>query len=173
MNGGEVPTEATIAPLLPRVQSFFARQGFMQESSGYLFNQFLVSGMGAYPIVVGYENQLVEYGLANPNARDLLNQQITILYPRPSVWATHTFVALNPKGERLLAALKDPALQKLAWEGHGFRSGLLGVQNDPRAVQVTGVATTPVESAPMPSAAAMEQIIATLGSVAGPTPTPH
>jgi hypothetical protein len=170
MNGGEPPTDAALGPLLPRVQSFFTRQGFLQTSSGYLFDQFLVSGMGAYPIIVGYENQLIEYGVSNPNARDLLNQQITLLYPRPSMWATHTFIALNPKGERLLAALKDPAIQKLAWEGHGFRSGLLGAQNDPRAVQVTGVATTPAEAVPMPSAAVMQRIIATLSGPALPTP---
>ena len=127
--------------------------------------------MGAYPIVVGYENQLVEYSIQNPNARDLLNQQIVMLYPRPSVWATHTYIALNPKGERLLAALKDPEIQKIAWESHGFRSGLLGVQNDPRAVQVTGIATTPVEAVPMPSAPVMQQIIAAL-SDAGAVPVP-
>jgi hypothetical protein len=172
LNNGDLPTEATIGAVLPKVQAFYARLGFLQESSGYLFEQFLVSGIGAYPIIVGYENQLVEYSLANPSARDVLNSQVSILYPRPNVWAAHTVISLNSKGDRLLEALKDPEIQKLAWEGHGFRTGVLGIQNDPKVLQVAGVATTVVESSPMPNAAVMEQIIAALGPSNRPQVTP-
>jgi hypothetical protein len=175
-NNGELPTETTVDQVLPRVQAYYARLGFLQASSGYLFEQFLVSGIGAYPIIVGYENQLVEYSLANPSARDVLNSQVTILYPRPNVWAAHTLISLNPKGDRLLEALKDPDLQKLAWESHGFRTGVLGIQNDPKVLQVAGVSSTIVESSPMPSAAVMERIISALGSTTSarvtPSPTP-
>lgn len=171
-NNGELPTESTIGNVIPRLQAFYARLGFLQQSSGYLFEQFLVSGIGAYPIIVGYENQLVEYSLMNPASRDVLNSQVTILYPRPDVWAAHTVISLNPNGDRLLEALKDPDLQKLAWESHGFRSGLLGAQNDPKVLQVVGVSGTVVESSPMPNAAVTEQIIAALGPANRPQVTP-
>ena len=124
LSNGDVPTDATIGALLPKIQTFYGRLGFMQDSSGYLFEQFLVSGMGAYPIIVGYENQLIEYSLQNPDARAVLNSQVTILYPNPSVWAAHTAISLDAKGDRLLEALKDPELQKIAWESHGFGRGL-------------------------------------------------
>jgi len=48
----------------------------------------------------------------------------------------------------------------------------LVLEGNPSVVQVTGVATTPVESALMPGAAVMERLIATIGSAPGPTPTP-
>jgi len=78
-------------------------------------------------VTVDYENQLIEYSVEHPELREVLLKQINILYPRPTTWATHTMMALNPNGVRLLDALKDPAIQKLAWERHGFRTGLIGV----------------------------------------------
>ena len=168
LSNGDVPTDATIGALLPKIQTFYGRLGFMQDSSGYLFEQFLVSGMGAYPIIVGYENQLIEYSLQNPDARAVLNSQVTILYPNPSVWAAHTAISLDAKGDRLLEALKDPELQKIAWESHGFRSGIQGVQNAP---PVAGISTSVVESSPMPSADVMERIIAALGPTGSAQPT--
>jgi hypothetical protein len=172
MNHGDLPTDSSIGTFLPHLQAFYARLGFMQDSSGYLFDQFLASGMGAYPIIVGYENQLIEYSIANPSSRDVLNNQITILYPRPSVWAAHTLISLNPNGDRLLTALKDPDIQKLAWENHGFRSGLLGVQNDPSASTVAGISSAVVEASPMPSAVVMNRIIEALRAGSAPPVTP-
>jgi hypothetical protein len=83
---------------------------------------------------VGYENQLVEYSLAHQAQQDLLRRQIVLLYPRPTVWSSHALIALTPNGGRLLDALRDDDLQQLAWSHHGFRSGLMGVQNDPKVL---------------------------------------
>ena len=56
----------------------------------------------------------------------------------------------------------DAELQKLAWERHGFRSGLLGTQNDPKVLKVAGLPATIDAVMPMPHATGMERILAAL-----------
>ena len=85
-----------------------------------------------------------------------------LLQPRPTVWSSHSIFAFTPLGDRLLEALRDPELQRLAWEQHGFRSGLIGVQNDPAVLDVVGVPATIEQVIPMPKPAVMDQIIACL-----------
>ncbi len=121
LNGGAVVDESTSGTVLPGVTGFYGRLGYTTDSSGFLFDQFLSQGLGAYPLIVGYENQLIEYSVEHPELRETLLKQVNILYPRPTTWATHTMMALNPNGVRLLDALKDPAIQKLAW-GSGTAS---------------------------------------------------
>ena len=164
MNGGEVVDEGSVKSVLPAVKQLFARQGYMQSSSGDLFNQFLQQGMGSFPIIAGYEAQLIEFSIENAQYRDLLRKEITTLYPRPTVWSSHPFIALNSNGSRLLTALQDPEIQRLAWERHGFRSGLIGVQNDPKVLQVNGVPATVQNVIPTPSPRTMERILAALGN---------
>ncbi len=138
-NGGEVLTADKLDSILPKVKSLFDRAGFMEASSGTLFDKYLKQGAGAYPIIVAYENQLLEFAAEHPELIEPVRKRLRILYPRPTVWASHPLIALNANGKRLIAALKDPALQHLAWERHGFRSGLMG------AVQV---ANLPVAGVP-------------------------
>jgi hypothetical protein len=163
-HGGEVVDEASLPSVLPTVKQFFARLGYMQQSSGDLFTQFLQQGVGSYPIIVGYEAQLIEFGEEYPQYRDMLRKEITTLYPRPTVWSSHPLIAISPSGERLLTALQDPEIQRLAWEKHGFRSGVVGVQNDPKTLHVAGVPATIENVIPMPRAHVMERIIQALSS---------
>jgi Bacterial extracellular solute-binding protein len=164
LNGGEVVDEVSVKTVLPGVKRFFGRLGYMQQSSGDLFTQFLQQGIGSYPVIVGYEAQLIEFSLANPSYRDLLQKEITTLYPQPTVWSSHPLIALTPNGERLLTALQDANLQRLAWEKHGFRTGLVGVQNDPKALPVRGVPATIENVIPMPKPQVMEKIIGALSA---------
>ena len=55
LNGGRVVDSATVQTHLPEIRAFFAGQGFMVETSGDLFAQFLVLGRGAAPIVAGLD----------------------------------------------------------------------------------------------------------------------
>ena len=101
LNNGEVvaPSDtARLATLLPRVQTFFARMGFLEHSSGVLWDKFISQGAGAYPLIIGYENQLVEYSVEHPEVLPLLGQQVRTLYPVPTVWSSHPFIALTSKG---------------------------------------------------------------------------
>lgn len=158
-NGGEVVDDATIDAVLPFIVDFYARLGFTETGSGDLFRQFLTTGMGAKPIIAGYESQLIEFSIANAEYRDLLRDQINVIYPAPTVTSSHPLIALTPGGERLLAALRDPAIQRLAWERHGFRSGLIGVENDPAVLDVVGVPATIDSIMPVPRPEVMQRII--------------
>lgn len=158
-NGGQPPTEADMARILPQVEGYFARQGFMESSSGDLFEAFLKQGMGARPIIVGYENQLVEFVKENAQAASLITSKIKVIYPEPTIFASHPLISLTPACKRLAEALVDPDLQKLAWADHGFRTGLIGIENDPAAQGVVRLPETVTQVVPMPSAQVMETIL--------------
>jgi len=164
LNDGDVVNETTVGPLLPGIDSVFDRLGYMEGTSGDLFEQFLTTGMGAKPIVAGYESQLLEFLLENPSYRDQVTAQVRILYPQPTVWASHPMVARTQEGARLLDALKDPEIQRLAWERHGHRSGVAGVANDPAAMQVPGLQASISSVVDMPAPSAMTRILAEIAS---------
>lgn len=170
LNGGTVVDESTIETYLPTVRRFYDRLGLLEGSSGPLFEQFLTQGEGARPIIAGYESQLIEFGLANADQRETLQERINVIYPRPTVFSAHPMIALTPAGERLKDALRDPELQRLAWERHGFRTGLTGIDNDPAVFDVGGVPETVQSVIPMPRPAMMDRIIATLEEPAGSAP---
>ena len=62
---GDVATMAD-SPIGAKAQAIFRGMGLKSSSSGKLFDQYLAGGLGAEPMIVGYENQLVEWVLADP-----------------------------------------------------------------------------------------------------------
>lgn len=161
-NNGATPTEADLPTLLPRIDAYFARMGHMEASSGDIFENFLKQGLGARPIIVGYENQMVEFLEANAQYGDLIQQRIRVIYPQPTIFASHPLISLTDACGRLAEALIDPDLQALAWSRHGFRTGLIGVENDPADIRVATLPEVVSLVAPMPSAAVMEAIVDTV-----------
>ncbi len=159
-NNGAPPTAAQIDAILPRITAYFDAMGHMEASSGDIFENFLKQGMGARPIIVGYENQLVEFLTVNANYADLIRSRIRVIYPEPTVFASHPLISLTPACSRLAEALQDPDLQQIAWAEHGFRTGLIGVENDPAALTAATLPATVDLVVPMPPAAVMEKIIA-------------
>jgi hypothetical protein len=174
MNGGEVVTftdEQRLTTLLTRLQNFFARLGFLEHTSGVLWDKFISQGAGAYPLIVGYENQIIEYSLEHPEARDVLRQKVRVLYPQPTVWSSHPFIALDATGARLLQALQDKDLQRLAWERHGFRSGLLGTANDVAPLTVIGLPKVIEAAMPTPHATVMQRLLEALSATRPKAPS--
>jgi hypothetical protein len=174
MHGGEVVTladEQHFATLLARLQNLFARLGFLEHTSGVLWEKFLSQGAGAYPLIVGYENQIIEYSVEHPAARDVLRQQVRVLYPQPTVWSSHPFIALDATGTRLLQALQDKDLQRLAWERHGFRAGLLGTANDSAPLAVIGLPKVIDAAMPTPHAAVMQRLLEGLSAIRPKAPS--
>jgi len=163
LNGGEVVNEAGVPKLLPTVQKFFEAQGDMATRSDDIFQQYLNLGMGAKPIIIGYESQLLDYSLPNAASLTARKDPVRILYPKPTVWSSHPLMALNDRAKRLNDALLDPEIQQIAWTKHGFRSAS-GAQNDPKAFQVTGVPETIENVVPMPGPRVTERILQALGS---------
>src|SRR5262249_5907130 len=147
---------------LPQLKKYYDRLGYLEQGSGDLFKVFTRTGVGAKPIISGYESQLIEFSIANEANRDQILKIIHIIYPRPTVWSSHPLIALNAKGKSLSAALQDPDLQKIAWEQHGFRSGLIGIQNDPKVLKVVGIPDTITSVLPLPKPKVMDMIITTL-----------
>lgn len=159
LNGGNVVAAADLPKVLPEVQAYFRAMGYMEHSSGDIFENFLKQGMGARPIIVGYENQLVEFVIGHQEYRDVIRDKIDILYPVPTVFASHPLISLTPNCKRLEDALQDQGLQALAWKAHGFRSGLLGVSNSPDVLDVGGIPATVNQVMPLPEAAVMKRLI--------------
>ncbi len=162
LKGGDVIVESDLPQVLPELKEFFARQGFMQNTSGVLFEQFLKTGVGQYPLMGGYESQVVEFSRMHQDFWPKVKNQIKILYPVPTVWSEHPLIIVNKKAAVLVDALKDEDIQRIAWEQHGFRTGLMGVQNDPKILLADGVPASVTRIIPMPRAAVMEKIIEAL-----------
>ncbi|NWF55010.1 MAG: hypothetical protein HXY45_09480 [Syntrophaceae bacterium] len=168
LNGGELVDEQAVGKVLPQVNRLFGRVGYMEHSTGVLFEQFLRTGIGAHPIIVGYENQLIEFGLQNKDIWEVVKGKVRILYPVPTVWSSHIIIATNAKAASLIKALEDPEVQRIAWTRHGFRTGLAGVRNDPKVLTVAGIPERIEKVIPMPSPAVMERIIAALQTRSNP-----
>lgn len=164
-----VAQEGDLARILPQLKQFFQRQGFMEHSTGFLFEQFLSRGMGSYPIIVGYEHQLVEFALSNPRIWEGVKDRIQIVYPVPTVWSSHTFIALTPRARAAFEAWKDPEVQALAWKEHGFRPAIPASLEAVDRLVVGGLARDITRIVPLPSAGVMLRITQALQDLTRPT----
>ena len=151
-----------IDAILPELKEIFGRLGYMETSSSDLFNQFLRMGVGAKPIIAGYESQLLEYAYEKPEEYEKIKDDIVIIYPSPTVWSTHIYIALNENGKKGIEALSDEEIQQLAWEKHGFRTSSYGITLNRENIQVQGVPEQITSVINMPDYAVMKKIIEAL-----------
>ena len=159
---GGVADENNLPEILPRLQNIFQRLGYMESSSSDLFDQFLKTGIGAKPLIAGYENQLLEFAVENPDTWKEIKDDIVMMYPSPTVWSSHVYIALDEAGTAGIDALLDEDIQRLAWEKHGFRTGVYDTPTDAEHFGVSGIETELTQVAPMPDADTMNQIIEAL-----------
>ncbi len=159
VNQGNVVDEQTVATVAPKIVTIFNNLGYMESSSADLFDQFLKTGVGAKPLMAGYENQLLEFAVEKPDAWQQIKDDIVILYPVPTVWSSHVYIALDEQGQNGLDALRDPDIQKLAWEKHGFRTGVYTAQDAEEKFNVTGVKSELTQIIRMPDSKTMEYLI--------------
>ena len=159
---GGVADESTLEEFLPRLQNIFKKLGYMESSSSDLFDQFLKTGMGAKPLIAGYENQLLEFAVENPETWEQIKADIVMMYPTPTVWSSHVYIALDEAGTAGIDALLDENIQRLAWEKHGFRTGVYDTPTDKGHFGVSGLADEITQVAPMPDADTMDKIIKAL-----------
>ena len=101
--------------------------------------------------------------MENPDTWQQISDDIVMLYPTPTVWSSHVYLALDEAGTAGIDALLDEEVQRLAWEKHGFRTGLYDTPSDAEHFGVSGVADTLTQVAPMPDANTMNQILEALG----------
>ena len=156
---GGVTSEEDLPEVLPQLQAIFQRLGYMESSSSDLFDQFLKTGMGAKPLIAGYESQLLEFAVQEPETWAQVQEDIVLLYPTPTVWSSHVYIALDDAGVQGAQAFLDEEIQRLAWERHGFRTGWYDAPTDVAQFGVSGVAEEITQVVAMPSAGVMEQIM--------------
>jgi hypothetical protein len=150
------------------VLTVFRRMGFKPPSSGKLFDDYIAGGAGAQPLIVGYENQLVEWVLQDADRwkrlQDNAPAKPVILYPTPTVFSAHPLISTESAADALIDALMSETLLELAWEDHGFR-GPLGSIGKARNPMLQSRLIERIDAVlPMPDAPAM---MALLDRIAG------
>ncbi|KPH07965.1 hypothetical protein CO657_08065 [Rhizobium acidisoli] len=165
---GNVATADDLAAFGGKVQAVFRNMGFKSPSSGKLFDQYLAGGLGGEPMIVGYENQLVEWILADPLRWDRITAspgaKPVVLYPRPTVHSAHPLIVVDENANRLIEALTSPKLQELAWTRHGFR-GPLGTATGNADSAIGSLLPAEVDAVlPMPDAGLMLSLLMMLAS---------
>jgi hypothetical protein len=158
LNKGEVIDDETVAQVLPEMKQFFSRLGLMEHSSGDIFRKFIATGTNN-SMVVGYENQIIEFIIANAESREQIENSVCVLYPDPTTWSSHPVVSLTDRGDRLIQALMDERIQKLAWSDHGFRSGLEGVNVDPTTISLHFIPESIDSVIPLPGVRPFERLL--------------
>lgn len=119
------------------VATVFRRMGYKPPSSGKLFDDYVAGGAGAQPLIVGYENQLIEWVLQDADRWKRVEASApskpVILYPRPTVFSAHPLISIDRAADELIDALVNESLLELAWEEHGFRGplGTVGKARNP------------------------------------------
>lgn len=159
LNHGEVVDNNTLWKVLPQLKGYYYRLGYMEDSSSKLFDAYLTKGVGEQPMIAGYENQIIEFAAQNPEQWNSIGSRIRILYPVPTIWSSHILITVKDQAAELARALTDAEAQKIAWERHGFRSGVTGTVNDPKSVMVPGIAEKTDMVMPMPRAEVVEKIL--------------
>jgi hypothetical protein len=160
---GDVVTLDTLGRVDGDVATIFRRMGFKPSSSGKLFDDYVAGGAGAQPLVVGYENQLVEWVMQDPDRWKRLEASApakpVMLYPRPTVLSAHPLISLVREADELVDALTNEAMLELAWEDHGFR-GPLGTIGKTKSVLLHTRMLDAINAVlPMPEAGAMMALI--------------
>lgn len=158
LNKEDVVDEDSVERVLPEMKKFFSRLGLMEHSSGDIFRKFIATGT-TNSMIVGYENQIIEFIIANDKSRDLIENSVCVLYPEPTIWSSHPVVTLTENGDRLIAAFMDEQIQQIAWSEHGFRSGLVGVNIDPTAVSLPFMPESIDSVIPLPGPRTFERLL--------------
>ena len=107
---------------------------------------------------------VLDLAVNQPDAFKQIKDDVVIVYPTPTVWSTHTLMALDEKGDTLLNLLKTPAVQKLAWERHGFRAANFAGTDSISRFGVAGTLDQIPAVSELPNNDAMQHLITTLQS---------
>jgi hypothetical protein len=159
LSGGEVATAESLAANGGELKRFFSKLGYLESSSADLFNSFLKTGIGAKPVIVGYESQILEFSARHPAEWNYVKDDIVVLYPEPTVWSAHPFIALTGNGDRVIDALLGEEIQTLAWETHGFRTGIASGRQTGRIFDIQGVPGEVKKVIQLPSPDTMQRIM--------------
>jgi hypothetical protein len=60
----------------------------------------------------------------------------------------------------MIEMLKEPDIQKIAWERYGFRTGVLGIQNNTVNLPISGISANIDSVTTIPDAITMDSLLA-------------
>jgi hypothetical protein len=159
LNDGQMVDEDSIQRHLPALRAIFKSMGYMENSSGILFDKYIKQGQGAFPVVSNYESLMVEFYNTYPESREQVKGNIYVLIPQPTVWSEHPLIALTDTGQKLMQALQDADIQKLAWKRYGLRSGAIGGGVDADLLRELRLPEQIQAATPLPTIEVMETIL--------------
>ena len=87
-----------------------------------------------------------------------------MMYPVPTVWSSHVWIAMDDKASEAIDALEDDKIQRLAWEKHGFRTGVAGSKEDSSAFPGVGIEENVTQVGQLPNYKTMKMIMDALDS---------
>ena len=125
LSGGQIE-DVTLEDNLARLKQFYQKSGYMNNTPADLFERYLKTGMGGEPIIVDYEKSIIDFANSNPTGFNQVKNDIVILYPKPTIWNSHCFMAFTENGKKLYEAFMDKEIEQIAWEKYGFRTGITG-----------------------------------------------
>ena len=129
LSGGQIE-DTTLEDNLARLKQFYQKSGYMNNTPADLFERYLKTGMGGEPIIVDYEKSIIDFANSNPTGFNQVKDDIVILYPKPTIWNSHCFMAFTENGKKLYEAFMDKEIEQIAWEKYGFRTGITGGSYD-------------------------------------------
>lgn len=130
-------TTAQAQAALAKVKALIEAQGLMRTGSDSAFEQWIIQQTGG--LLAGYENQLLNW-ITTRNG-GVVPLGITVLYPEPTIFNDHPILGLTQAGRKLIPAVQDDAVQEIAWNRYGFRSGTRVVEQ-----MFPGVAVPPTHT---------------------------
>ena len=158
--GGSVGEEGPAGIAAP-APGLVSKAGVHGELLSDLFDQFLKTGMGAKPLIAGYESQLLEFAVQEPETWEQIKGDIVLVYPTPRCGPPMCSSPWMRAGALGIDALLDEEVQRLPGRTTAFARGVR-CPHGHGPIRVEGVAEEVTQVAPMPGAPVMEAIIAAL-----------
>jgi len=162
LNGGNVVRKGDIPNISEPLNDILSKSGYKDTSSSDLFNSYLRTGVGGKAMVALYENQIIEFARQSPADWEKIKDKIRVLYPVPTVWSNHSYIAITEDGARFLSAMDDSEIQKLAWEAHGFRIDAMSGESLTPMMKAAGISEEVTQVIGMPDYDVMNEIMKNL-----------
>lgn len=118
-NPYQPPSPEQAKASLRKVKQIVEAQGLMRAGSDSAFEQWLIQQTGG--LLAGYENQLLQW--ITTRNQGVVPEGVVTIYPEPTIFNDHPILALTEPASRLIEAMQDDAIQQIAWQRYGFRSG--------------------------------------------------
>ena len=138
MNEGEV-SSSNIQKTIPKLQNIYTKSAFVHDTPADFFDVYMRIGIGSRPMTAGFEKNIIDFAVSNPEGYAQVKDRIRVLYPAPTTQNSHGIIAFSDEGALLADALNDPEIQKIAFLRYGFRSDINSSSFDVSELGIPGI----------------------------------